>query len=374
MKAPLDAADAVLATWRERLAAASRNVSELSELPEFALARGAAAGSGRLADEARHVMATVDELWQGVLLIGAALDRAEEARRGGSRLWRGEEAAEQALAILQGPSITVDLAETPVLHRRLLAGPRASATVAPDALLQTMEEAFDRARTALRRIVAATGRASALRERLEAVVAGLPAGEGWAARLAGAMKADPLEQMEALEALAPEIGAAAAVAGRARAALLAAEAALGALREGWTRAEAAVEGCRGEVLGALPPLNRGGVAELEAWLGRIGRTFEGGRIEACMTGLGNWRAQFVRVEGEVRGVREVASAAVARREELRARFGAYRAKHRARAQTAALVALEAAAGRALAAPTDLFAASTALAAYEAALAGRGGEG
>jgi len=88
----LEAVDAELERWRRQLAAASRNVSELSELPEFGAARAAALGIGRLADEARGLVATMDELWQGVLLIGGALDRAEQARRG-SRLWRGDEAA-----------------------------------------------------------------------------------------------------------------------------------------------------------------------------------------------------------------------------------------------------------------------------------------
>ena len=103
----LEAVDAELAQWRQRLAAASRNVSELSELPEYSAVRVLTEGAGRLAEEARGVKATMDELWQGVLLIGAALDRAEQARKGGSRLWRGDEAAAEAMAVLRGPSITV---------------------------------------------------------------------------------------------------------------------------------------------------------------------------------------------------------------------------------------------------------------------------
>ena len=134
--ASLDEVDTALAQWRVRLAAASRNVSELSELPEYAVARQAASGTGRLADEARGLVATMDELWQGVLLIGAVLDRAEQARAQASRIWRRDDAAAQAMALLRGPSITVDLQDTPVLHRRLLGGARDTATVPPRDLAQ----------------------------------------------------------------------------------------------------------------------------------------------------------------------------------------------------------------------------------------------
>jgi len=80
--------DAALAAWRDRLAAASRNVAELSELPEF-MALKAAARSGPVATGtgAGRVVATVDELWQGVLLLGEALGRAETARAAAARLW-----------------------------------------------------------------------------------------------------------------------------------------------------------------------------------------------------------------------------------------------------------------------------------------------
>ena len=211
----LDSVDAALRRWRDRLAAASRNVSELSELPEFLLAKQAAAGTGRLATEARGLVATMDELWQGVLLIGATLDRAEQARRTGSRLWRAEAAAAEAAAILDGPSISVELADTPVLHRSLLAGARATAVVSPDGLLQTMEAAFNVARSQLARMGEATARADTAHRNLEAAAASLPG--GWAARVrAAAERPDALDRLDALEALRPAIMAAMTGAGRRR--------------------------------------------------------------------------------------------------------------------------------------------------------------
>lgn len=367
----LAAADAELDRWRSRLAAASRNVSELSELPEFGAARVAALGNGRLADEARGLVATMDELWQGVLLIGGALDRAERVRRG-ARPWRSDEAAQQALAILQGPSITVELTDTPVLHRRLLAGPRDAVTVTPDTLLQTMNAAFDRAREQLARIAAAATLAGAMRARLAAAVASLPAAGALAARLDAAGAADPLDHLDALEALAPAVDAATAAFELARVRLAAATQALAAVQAAAERATAVVETCRAAVAVTLPPVDRAAVRELAAWLDRIGRTLEAGRAQAGAVGLANWQAQHDRIAAEVRAAADAAASALARRDELRARLGALRAKHLAQsAPTPAMGVLEATARATLArTPFDADAAARDLAAYEAGLAGR----
>jgi hypothetical protein len=369
MPATLEEVDAELARWRERLAAASRNVAELSEVPEYGAARAAASGSGRLAEEARSLAATMDELWQGVLLIGAALDRAEQARRSGSRLWRGEEAAQQAMAILRGPSITVDLADTPVLHRQLLAAARASATVSPDTLLRTMHGAFDRARQQLAGITEATAKADALGRHLAAAVARLPAPGDWAARLEAAARPDALDRLDALTALAPGIEAAAAAAARAQASLAEARAGLAALQAEASAAQAAAAACCADVAVALPPADTAAVAELAAWLERIGRTFASGRVEAAVVGLANWRALHDRVRAECTAIAAAARQATARRDELVARLGALRAKHRARPDPA-LEPLAAAAKASLAPPADLDAATRAMTVYEAALAGR----
>ena len=359
----LEAVDAELARWRARLAAASRNVSELSELPAFLAARQAAAGSGRMAAEARGLAATMDELWQGVLLIGAALDRAEAARRGGSRLWGGEAAAAAALAILDGPSITVELASSPVLHRGLLTGAREGAAVSPGTLLAAMTAAFDSARTQLARMAEGSERAAALHARLAAQAAALPG--LWAAQLEGTGWADPLDRLDALEALRPGIEAAA----QAQAGLAAAGQALAPLRAQVEAAVQAAAACRAATTAPLPALDPGALTELAAWLDRIGHTLAAGRVQACGIGLANWRALHDRTTADAQALAGAAAAALARRDELRARLGLLRAKRRAHpGRDAALAAPDAAAEAALAmAPCDLDAAAVALRAYQAAL-------
>jgi hypothetical protein len=355
---PLDEADAELARWRERLAAAGRNVSELSELPDYGLARAAARGTGRLAEEAR------------ALLIGAAIERAEEARRGGSRLWRGEEAAQQAMAILRGPSITVDLAETPVLHRRLLAGPRATATVSPGTLLETMDAAYDRARESLTRLATATRRADELQARLADAVARLVAPGELMARLAAAALPDPLDRLEALEALAPAVDAAVAVQGRAKSGLDAARSQLAAVQTAFAAAEQLAQTCRASVAVALPALDKAGLGDLAAWVDRLAAAASQGRAEACLVGLANWRLLHDRLAAECTALAGAARAAIARRDDLVARFGALRAKQRARGMAdPALDGLAAAAKASLAqVPMELDDAARDVAAYGAALA------
>ncbi len=368
----LEQVDAELLRWRDRLAAASRNVSELSELPDFGAARSAASGTGRLAEEARGLVATMDELWQGVLLIGAALDRAEQARQSGSRLWRGEEAARQAMDILEGASITVDLSETPVLHRRLLAGPRATVTVTPGTLLQTMDTAFDRARESLARVTQCVAQAAAVHARLEAALASLPVPAELAQQLAAALLPDPLDRLDALNRLAPAIEAAAATAARARHGIEAARAQVAVLQQLAADARAKAAACRTAVAAVLPPDDAAGLADLQAWLERIGHTLDSGRVEACLVGLAKWQNLHDRLMGQYQALSDAAAQAVSRRDDLLARLGALRAKQRAR-QLAdpAVEALAAAAKQSLQSqPSDLDAASRDVAAYGAALAQR----
>lgn len=358
----LEVVDAELRRWRERLGAASRNVSELSELPAYYAAKAAVGGAGRLAAEARGLVATMDELWQGVLLIGATLDRAEQARKAGTRLWRGEEAAGEAMAILTGASISVDLADTPVLHRSLLAGARQTAVVTPDALLRTMEAAFAKATEQLARITRAAEHAAALKQELATAISALPG--DWAARLQAADQPDALDAVDALEALRPAIAAV----GGVQAGLASARQDLSGIAALAHEADAAAMACQAAVATTLPTAERDAVPELVGWLDRIGQTLAAGRTEAAAIGLANWRALHDHTAAQHRTIIAASRAALARRDDYRARLGLLRAKRRAH-PGAPVAALDEAAERAVAAaPMDLEAAAAALRAYQAALA------
>jgi len=329
-------ADAALARWRERLAAASRNVVELSELPAF-LALKAQPGTGRTAEAARGLVATMDELWQGVLLIGGAIDRAAAARQGGSRLWGGEEAATEALAILEGESVEVATGDLPVLNRGLLAAPRASIRVTPRRLLEAMEQAFERAKTLIDTIARARATFDAARAELAAMVAALAA-ENWPgaadarARLDAAQQAaDPLGAREAIEALRPGLLDATRRLAAADRDLATARAEFAEIEALGHRLDETASACAAATDVRVATCDVQQMQELAAWLDRLARTRRAGQIDALRVGLSRWRDLAARLRAENESAIAAATAALARRDELRGRFGALRAKQAARA-------------------------------------------
>ena len=382
--------DQALAAWRTRLAAASRNVAELSELPEFITLKSAARSDPAGAPEAQRLVATVDELWQGVLLLGEAISRAEAARAAATRLWMPASLA-AVVQILDGPSIGIALGASPVLHRRLLGQAADTAWVSPNRLLETMEAAFDAARTSLARISTARDTQAALRASLSAAVDSL-AGEGrpeaaaLAARLAGCNASDPLTALTQLEALRPDIDAATFSAAQASAArsratqsLNQARARLTHLAEQAAQARQAASATAALVAGVVPAGPVAQAGELPGWLDRLQRTLEAGRTEAFLLGLGSWTVLADQVAAGWQDILDRSAASVALRDELRGRFGALQAKHRAREAHARQdgprqpdPALDAAAAALRAAlfggPADLPAARQRLSEYEAALA------
>ncbi len=328
-------ADAALASWRERLAAASRNVVELSELPAY-LALKAQPGTGRTLEASRALMATMDELWQSVLLIGAAIDRAAAARQSGSRLWRGDEAAAETFAILEGESIEIPTGDMPVLNRGLLASARAAVKVTPQRLLDVMVEAFEKAKTSIEGLAAARAKFEAKRAEIAGMLsdltaAGWPAAPETQARLDAAQAAmDPLGALEQIEALRGPLVAAmqqrdAAV--RELAAARADLAALGTLRQ---VLEDAVSSCRGATDRAVAVPDAAAMTELAAWLDRLARTLQSGQLKGFQVGLSRWRDLAATVRHDHEAALAAARGALTRRDELRGRFGALRAKQVAR--------------------------------------------
>lgn len=284
---------------------------------------------------------------------------------------------------LDGPTIGVGLGTSPVLHRRLLGQASDMAWVSPAALLTTMEAAFDSARTLLARIGTASEAGAALRARLQAAVDrlvadGRPEAAGLAERLASCAAADALAALDGLEALRPEVDAAcaaadAARAGRARAAqaLAAARARLGQLAALQAQAVQAAAQAASLVAGVPPSGPAADATELPGWLDRLARILDAGRVEAFGVGLASWGALAGQVAAGWQSVLDQAAAGIAQRDELRGRFGALQAKHRAR-HPGADPALDGIAGELRAAlfsgPADLAAGRRLLAAYEAGLA------
>ncbi len=373
--------DAALVAWRTRLAAASRNIAELGELPEFTALKAAARANGGTGDAGRLV-ATLDELWQGVLLLNGAIDQAEAARAAAARLWMPGDLAAVS-RILDGPSISVALGASPVLHRRLLGDATETVVVSPSGLLATMEGAFDTARATLERIATAAEAGTALHGRLHAAIGALategrPEAPDLAARLAACHAPDPVAAFDALEALRPAVDAASAAAEDVRVrqahgaqALEAARVSLADLAALHGRAHDAIAAASPLVAGLSLPTSPPDEAELPGWLDRLERTLQSGRTEAFTKGLESWTVLATRAAAGRQRVLNGVTAQLAARDDLRGRFGALQAKHRAR-HPGADPALDAIAAQVrtalLGGPADLDSGRRGLAAYEASLA------
>ena len=157
----------------------------------------------------------------------------------------------------------------------------------------------------------------------------------------------------------------------AAAAADAARARLAEVAELRTRAEAAAAGLAPLVAGPPPPGPAADMAELPGWLNRLEATLDTGRTGAFRASLASWDALAGRVGAGWQAVLDQAAASLAQRDDLRGRFGAIQAKHRAR-HPGADPALDGIAAELRAAlhggPADLTAARRLLAAYKAGLA------
>jgi hypothetical protein len=238
--------------------------------------------------------ARMTELWRGLALLDATLERAR-ARRGVRRLRPAQ--LDQLRELLDGPSIELSSAAVPLADRVLLAGVTATERCSPAALLVRMAEAFDVSRAAVveiggvwatlsppvgaaRRLLADAERRAAEQgesARVDLVDAGRRLG-----RLAAALSRDPLavdpeevgELGRALEAIRLDLEATAAMAGDHVALIARARGVLAELRAVARAGEAA--------LGAL-----------EATLDEI----------AALAGAGAWREARVGLDAWMVGAR-----------------------------------------------------------------------
>jgi hypothetical protein len=341
----LKAVDVALGQWRDRLLKLSRNVSELTELPEYVALRNRFRGliepplSGRTAEETGKLVASGDELALSVSLLGMAIDRADAARSQASPLRFNQEAcARQAQAILDGDTIEVVLADVPVLDRDALGGAQDVARVSPMTLLGAIQGAYKAVSATLREVSGAEQRVAEMLKKASFEAAGMNDAECTSrlGELEALAKRDPLGAAEEAEKdVLPRLAAARTRALSAQAATQAmkteldgARAELRALSLLARRAADAADACRSVVTDAqLPDPQTDQARELPGWLDRIADKLGSGNANAVRAGLASWRMLLASVTQAQQALEAAANAAVARREDMRGRYGALRAKH-----------------------------------------------
>lgn len=348
--------DRTLADLRLKLGKLARNVAELTGQRDFAAIRGKLKQNGgfvgRTAAAAATLSASADELITGAALLGDALSRASAARErstafGGLLIHDG--AVKEAVATLQGPSIKMSLKSVPIMARGAFDDAQESVDLSPTAMLELLSDAFRATRDAL---TAMTQAAQATFDGLETARASLRATAAVPDASAGGDLAlsdlvdvisllavsDPIGAWERLNAelLLPIAAASdAAIALRAlqvaaRAELAKARAAMAMVSDMNTAAEQALVALAAKVSDAgIAAVDIAKARELPGWLDRIERNLEAGKLQAFGVGLARWSELLSAVRQEREETLGAAAAAMARRDDMRGRFGALDAKRAA---------------------------------------------
>lgn len=353
--------DAALASWEERLARVDENLLALESDTAYravVAARDRLVGASQIA--ARAATDAVAHAFDLRARLGEVIARARAVRKSvhGIAFWSHEDKRRQALALLFGPSITVDAAPSlRALERALLEGGAAKLT--PEQAIVGVERAYDHARASVKAIEQAWSGIEGAAERASAALARADAeasarGERAAfgddlARVAlaierarGRGETDPVAALEKLavavarevDELAQRVAALAETRARAEALVGRAD----ALRVELERAHAAaIEAARAATnefgpVGVASAVADDLVLGLDGWRVKLDDAIARRRWGAAAVGLGRWIAA---AEGYLANDSSVAAALArlrARRDELRGRLLARRA------QAAALVA------------------------------------
>jgi DNA repair exonuclease SbcCD ATPase subunit len=150
-------ATALLATWRQRLAAISANTNELSEAESTKRIRIKAREGryrGPTLQRAEQAIALISSLRDDYLLLAGLVDEAAQAHQGGLFTSR-ESRDEKVVALLCSPSIARSAGLVPLEKRTLLGAANQHDQITPEQLLQLMQDEFENARDLLCRIDAA---------------------------------------------------------------------------------------------------------------------------------------------------------------------------------------------------------------------------
>lgn len=390
--------DAALAEWKMRISRAADNLLELDDSAAYQRLRSSAAKlTGRTQALIGPALPLLDGLWQSQQQITDIISQAEALRPALGKLWTHESERKQIEFLLFGASVQVAVAPAPFAQRGLLSGPEPAQGITPDALLAQMsqnfavvkdavvmlEAAWDRLDPAL---MAADKEADALQSQADTLGVGLQAElkavRGDIAGLREQAKTDPLGAgTDFAASLTMRLGQIHTTLqavqqqrdgldlGLRQAQTLLSE--LGQLEKSCRKLQAE---CRGKIAGfaeASPALP----TDLAVWLARVETARQNKQWKPAQVGLERWLEGANTARTAFAACCGAASAALARREELRGLLRALQAKAGAKAAHGAsldpaLSALAREAERLLhGGPTPLDQAAALVSEYERRLAG-----
>ena len=354
-------ADRLLEEWHTKLRVATDNLLALDDsltykrlegkddLPQTRL-------TGRTQAQVTPALAAMHDLFQHIGRLAEVVERAQELRRGLSRFLPNPETLRQIEHLLNGPSIKLPSARTPLAQRSLMSASETPQTITPARLLDVMMQAFEVARSAIMavdtawaRLEPALGECETQAIALERLAEGL--GEKNApdvakmrerlASLRANVESDPLgvnadfdaELRPLLDRARLRLGEADRQRAQMRTELERGRALLAQLCALNQQCGEALSTCRQQIDspdGLQSPLGADALAELERWLGTLDEALAQGRWKAARIGLDRW----LQTTGEYARAANAALAAnkapLEMRSELKGRLSALRAKARAR--------------------------------------------
>ncbi len=350
----LEALDARLAEWAERLQRVDDNLIALEGEPAFqmlAAAKKRLALAGRTRDQAGPALDAVAELFAARQRLGDLLDRARAARADIGFIGRDEK-TRKVFELLDGASIPLGRSEVPLARRSLLGESGRDLAVTPEALLTQMVTSFEAARDVVTRagqawemmtpvLTEATARVAEMRQKARAdggAAADLAAFDAELSSLAERAANDPLGVLGSLAMVRSTLDELDARLAAERAVHDACAAALGEARALCEAVAARHQEARRSLLAtesavtppsSMPLVDDALIDGLSDWLEKLTRAFDAGRLGAARVGLDRFReAGRGYLEADQRAVSE-ARARLALRDELLGRTAARTAQLRA---------------------------------------------
>lgn len=350
----LEQIDTALTEWKTRISQAAGNLLELDDSAAYQRLRSSAARlTGRTQALIGPALPLLDGLWQSQQQLTDLVSQAEALRPAVGKLWAHESERKRIEFLLFGESVQVASAQTPFAQRGLLSGPELARGITLDALLAQMSQNFAAVKDAVVMLEAAWNRldqtlmtadkeADALQSQAETLGISLQAELTTVRRdIAGLReqaKTDPLgagsDFAASLTAQLGQIGAALQAVqqqrdrldlGLRQAHTLLSE--LDQLEKSYQKLQAE---CRDKIAGfaaASPALP----TDFTGWLARVETARQRQQWKPAQVGLERWLEGANMARTEFAACCGAASAALARREELRGLLRALQAKAGAKA-------------------------------------------
>jgi hypothetical protein len=348
--------DRLLTDWSQKVATANQNLLDLYDLPAYQRVQGTGNPpkdlTGITQQQVSKALSAMDCLFEDLELLNLTIDRAQKMRRELPSLFISDDRLAEIYQLLTGASIQLPCIQTPLAQRDLLSSSRQNQTISPTELLDRMISAFTIARNTFVAVETAWNELESkllithqtllelqqLAQQLQVTTSpALNLAQTNFNHLQAQIDRDPLgvsqtfdrdltplinntrQELENLVKLRQDL----------QTGFVTARQRLQQLRDLEREAIAAHTESQAKVihnLPMLPPFPAAEITALEQWLDRLEQKFRSGIIPPIQVGLANWSSKIEAYTIAARSALRNNRLPLDRRNELRGRLDALRAK------------------------------------------------